>query len=446
MITKKIFNDLAIYIIGFGTCMGIILPFFVVISGNGAVFTPLFLILSVLFGSLIGLFSVILSRKVIGNKIKELSSYMINVETKLMNKEINHTIDSTLDETCLIKYHSEDELGDSSKAFNSLVQSLSVTLKTEVLIKEFTETLSIHLDLDQLSRATLSNLLINLNAQGGAIIIEKEGELNLVTHSGLSNVDRLLTDDRVWEVLNKQKRMVIEFPDDIEIHALIVDFKPKTLLIEPINYKESCLGVIVIAGINRMEQSHLSLIQLFGSSISLAFRNSITYSQLERLAANDPLTGILNRRYGLMRTKEEFSRSIRYNLPIGAILLDIDHFKNINDTYGHIIGDKVLKSLAQTVKMGLREGDVFFRFGGEEFMIILPGAARKDVYKIAEQIRYLIQGSEVHHMNQIIKITISLGGSSFPEHEANGIDELIDFADQMLYRAKESGRNISIIE
>ncbi|HKL47866.1 MAG TPA: GGDEF domain-containing protein, partial [Candidatus Izemoplasmatales bacterium] len=188
-----------------------------------------------------------------------------------------------------------------------------------------------------------------------------------------------------------------------------------------------------------------NLMELFGNGLSLAFRNAITYNQLQRLAANDPLTGIYNRRFGIQRLKEELSRSIRYNMPIGLVMFDIDHFKNINDNYGHVIGDKVLINLTETIKSTLREGDIFFRYGGEEFVVVLPGASIKDVMKTSEIMRHTIEDMVTKHNAQNLKITISLGGTSFPEHDEDNADDMLKYVDNKMYQAKDSGRNISVI-
>jgi len=158
------------------------------------------------------------------------------------------------------------------------------------------------------------------------------------------------------------------------------------------------------------------------------------------------LTGALNRRYGLTRLKEEFVRSVRSNQPLGIVILDVDFFKKINDTYGHLVGDRVLVSVSEIAKEAMREGDIFLRYGGEEFAAILPGASASDTRMISERIRRYIEDLEVAHNSQKIKVTASLGGASFPEFDAVDYLNLMERADKNLYKAKESGRNMSVIE
>ncbi|MCF7924682.1 MAG: sensor domain-containing diguanylate cyclase [Candidatus Izimaplasma sp.] len=448
MITKKIFNDLAIFMISFGIIVGLAFPFFVLVTGTPSsyILTPLFFTLCIIAGSLVGLFNIFLSRKIVGTKISQLSHHMSKVEKRIQLKDSSNSIETCLEDNCYISINSKDEIGDSAKAFNSLVSSLAKSFKTEATVKSFTELLSSYLELDKLAEEALDSLRINMKAEGGAIIIEKEGELKILTSFRIQNPETLLKNEIVWKVMTKQKRIMIDFPDDITLTNLVADFNPKNVIVDPIKYKDITLGVLILAGTKQFDQDSQNLMELFRHGLALAFRNAITYSQLQRLAANDPLTGIYNRRFGLQRLKEEFSRSIRYDIPIGLIMFDIDHFKTINDNYGHIIGDKVLINLTKIIKSSLREGDIFFRYGGEEFVIVLPGASLKDTTKTAEQMRHIIEDMETKHNSQVIKITISLGGTSYPEHDIENSEEMLKIVDSKMYQAKESGRNISIID
>jgi two-component system, cell cycle response regulator len=130
---------------------------------------------------------------------------------------------------------------------------------------------------------------------------------------------------------------------------------------------------------------------------------------------------------------------------LGLLIFDLDFFKTVNDTYGHIVGDRVLLAISNTTKECLREGDIFIRYGGEEFLVVIPGASSSDLLQIAENIRHRIEDSTISHHSQTIRVTISLGGVSFPEHPANNIQTLIDTADKKLYQAKASGRNRTIM-
>jgi diguanylate cyclase (GGDEF)-like protein len=162
--------------------------------------------------------------------------------------------------------------------------------------------------------------------------------------------------------------------------------------------------------------------------------------KLLEMATRDFLTGLLNRREGLRRFKEEVSKSHRNQQPLSAILLDIDHFKKVNDTHGHLAGDSVLIQLSETITAVMRDYDIFCRYGGEEFLLILPETPLPEGVEIANRIRTKI--SEVEYnigKKTSIRITISLGVAQLSGNEDE--DSLIYRIDQALYNAKENGRN-----
>jgi len=169
---------------------------------------------------------------------------------------------------------------------------------------------------------------------------------------------------------------------------------------------------------------------------SLRYRN-----KMRELAATDGLTGLLNhRRIGEM-LRDEMRRAERYNRPLSVLMLDVDSFKSFNDAYGHVIGDQLLRSVSQLLQSGVRTVDKVGRYGGEEFIIVMPETHKDDAYLLAERIRtaveeqayVVIAGEEIHR-------TISVGVASYPEDGLNP-QEVVERADSALYRAKDAGRN-----
>jgi diguanylate cyclase (GGDEF)-like protein len=163
--------------------------------------------------------------------------------------------------------------------------------------------------------------------------------------------------------------------------------------------------------------------------------------ELERLARVDPLTGLFNRRYFEERFYSEFSRSQRYRVPICCLMLDIDHFKRVNDTRGHQAGDCALKELALTLRRTLRDVDLTARYGGEEFVAILPETALREGIRAAERLRASVEANVFEHEGKPLKITVSIGVASYPVPGINDPEALLRVADDALYRAKEHGRN-----
>ena len=137
---------------------------------------------------------------------------------------------------------------------------------------------------------------------------------------------------------------------------------------------------------------------------------------------------------------KEVAYSRRYKKPLTLFMIDIDHFKNLNDTYGHQAGDHVLRRVSEVLAAGLREYDIVARYGGEEFSIILPATGKDTGATIAERLRASVEKQKYRHKDKSIPVTISLGVASYPE-DGDSPEGLISAADKALYAAKESGRN-----
>lgn len=162
--------------------------------------------------------------------------------------------------------------------------------------------------------------------------------------------------------------------------------------------------------------------------------------ELERLATTDPLTGVYNRRYFMDFAIKEFLRSQRYGHSFSVMQMDIDHFKKINDTHGHAVGDEVLKSFAATCQEALRESDVLGRVGGEEFSILLPETEKEGAMIVAERIRQSIAALKVNENDHPFHFTVSIGVTNLRQDDS-GIEAVLRRGDEALYLAKNGGRN-----
>ncbi|MFZ5472041.1 MAG: diguanylate cyclase [Myxococcota bacterium] len=172
-----------------------------------------------------------------------------------------------------------------------------------------------------------------------------------------------------------------------------------------------------------------------GGNIEAAY-----HDEIYRLTTVDGLTQIFNRRYFEEALERELSRCSRYGRGMSLVMMDIDHFKQINDTYGHLAGDYVLKQLASTVKTKIRREDIFCRYGGEEFALLLPEIDLEGAAAMAEKARKLIEKQRFEFDRQNIPVTISLGVTTLQAGQRDGAD-MIRAADAKLYEAKTSGRN-----
>lgn len=162
--------------------------------------------------------------------------------------------------------------------------------------------------------------------------------------------------------------------------------------------------------------------------------------QLAELAITDPLTGLFNRREFMQQLTAELERAGRYGHPVVLLMCDLDHFKQVNDSYGHQAGDQVLQSFARTLRDQLRQGDLVARYGGEEFIALLPETSLEASLVSAERIRLAVAALPVDTTSGPVSLTVSIGCAEFPRNGATG-ETVLAAADRALYRAKEAGRN-----
>jgi diguanylate cyclase (GGDEF)-like protein len=217
-----------------------------------------------------------------------------------------------------------------------------------------------------------------------------------------------------------------------------------SILCFPLNHEDEVLGVTATFS-NRKDAFDIYQtegIEILNNMASLSIDNVNLLHRIDEMALTDGLTGLFNHRHFQERLDEEIKRTGRTNEPLSLVLTDIDHFKSVNDNYGHPAGDAVLREISYIIKSRMRETDIAARYGGEEFALILTNTDVRGALKIAEDLRAVVEDKDFSSVDK--QITISLGISSFPD-DASAKQDLIEKADQALYYAKENGRNRSIL-
>ncbi len=167
----------------------------------------------------------------------------------------------------------------------------------------------------------------------------------------------------------------------------------------------------------------------------------LSNERLQELSSTDPLTGLFNRRYFMEALAGEFERVERYDTDLSFVMIDIDHFKRLNDTYGHQAGDDVLREMGQVIRDQIRTPDTPCRYGGEEFCVLLPQTPFDGAVEFARRLRLVVEGHPFPAQGGTVGLTASLGVSTAPSPRVGGYEDLIRLADEALYEAKESGRN-----
>jgi diguanylate cyclase (GGDEF)-like protein len=214
----------------------------------------------------------------------------------------------------------------------------------------------------------------------------------------------------------------------------------KSEMCVPLMFFGEKLGVLALdnASLDAFDLGDVQPLESVADICAAAIANARHFERTQQLAYLDGLTGIFNRRFFEMRIREELERAQRYNTNLAVVMLDIDYFKKLNDEFGHLLGDEVLRQVSTIFQQHLRKGDVVCRYGGEEFALLLPQTSGENAYEVAEKLRRTV---ETYHFPGVPRpVTISAGVAAFPACGKTR-DEVVSAADAALYHAKLSGRN-----
>ena len=244
---------------------------------------------------------------------------------------------------------------------------------------------------------------------------------------------------------------------DTEHHRAIFDPWPadcRSMILLPLKRQDKVIGSLNLASCRAdrfTPDSSTDFVERMANILAICIENSLNHERLKQVGLTDPLTGVFNRRYFESRCQEEISHTRRHKAPLSCMFLDIDKFKRINDTYGHAAGDVVLRTVSQLIKSGLRGNDVMARFGGEEFVVLLPQTGLQTACEIAERIRISVAAySHPVSAKENLAVTISIGVAQAPdeldEDDMAVAHKMLAAADTAVYQAKKSGRNKVVSE
>ncbi len=306
------------------------------------------------------------------------------------------------------------------------------------------------LNLQEATTRLLEQLAFVLPHDSASVQLLREGALEIINSEGLPNPSAVIgmrfpvTADNPNAIVYQTRQPYLLNEAD-KVHA---EFnKP------PHNHIRSWLGVPLIVrnefigllAIDSHEPFHftpdnIELVNVFAGQVAVAIENARLFDEVQRLAITDGLTGLHNRRHFLELAQTEFERARRYKRNLSAMIFDIDYFKQINDTYGHPIGDQVLCAIATICTDKLREADPIGRYGGEEFIALIVETPSSVALKVGERLRQEVENLTVHTEKGDLKVTVSIGIADLNEMTPN-LETLINRADQAMYVAKHKGRN-----
>ncbi|MBN1433230.1 diguanylate cyclase [Candidatus Fermentibacterales bacterium] len=218
----------------------------------------------------------------------------------------------------------------------------------------------------------------------------------------------------------------------------------KSELCVPMMVRNRIVGVIDLQSEtpSRFDENAVRQVRTLANMAAPALENATLHEKVQQMALTDELTGLKNLRYFESRLDEELDRAVRYNYPFSLIVLDIDDFKNYNDSFGHPMGNVIIGAVAGAIRNALRETDILVRFGGDEFVCILPLTGAKEAAEIGERARKRVEGTSAPHVSELPsgRVTVSVGVATFPS-DVSDRDQLLQTADERMYEAKKAGKN-----
>ncbi len=285
-----------------------------------------------------------------------------------------------------------------------------------------------------------------------AKIIETQYELNYIVPLIGEMLDRFISDHLIYVFLKQNNEFTLVWPKackDERIYEILKQLSPQTPYVLtnddkigafPLTSEGEITGCIVARStLDKLSTRDISYLEQLTRQSAITINRANAYAKILQYATLDALTGLNNRRQFEVRLKQEIATTKRQKNPLCAMMIDIDFFKKVNDTYGHASGDAVLRAVASVIKEHLRESDIPSRYGGEEFAVLLPYTHIDEAQIVGERLRKAVESTPVPIDKKNINVTISMGLAEFNPEETG--EELFERADKALYEAKESGRN-----
>ena len=337
-------------------------------------------------------------------------------------------------------------------------ENTSVNMEFLFLMKILSSQISLKLQNILLNEQSKINVEFHESMKNIAKIIETQYELNYIVPIIGEMLDRFITDHLIYVFLKQDDKFNLVWPKackDERIYEVLNQLTPETEYILTNNDKIGAFPLVSEEGeitgcivarstLDKLSKMDISYLEQLTRQSAITINRANSYSKILQYATIDALTNLNNRRQFEHRLGQEIATTKRQNNPLCAMMIDIDFFKKVNDTYGHASGDAVLRGVASIIKSALRESDIPSRYGGEEFAILLPYTHIEEAKIVGERLRSTVESSPIpiNDENSDVKsinVTISMGLAEFDNQETG--EELFERADKALYQAKESGRN-----
>lgn len=328
----------------------------------------------------------------------------------------------------------------------------SIDMEFLFLMRIFAAQASLKLQNIILNEQSKINVEFHDSMKNIAKIIETQYELNYIVPLIGEMLDRFISDHLIYVFLKQDNEYKLVWPKackDERIYETLKQLTPETNYILtsddkigafPLTSEGEITGCIVARStLDKLSKRDISYLEQLTRQSAITINRANTYSKVLQYATLDALTNLNNRRQFEVRLKQEIATTKRQKNPLCAMMVDIDFFKKVNDTYGHASGDAVLRTVASIIKEHLRESDIPSRYGGEEFAVLLPYTHIEEAKIVGERLRKAVETTPIPIDKKNINVTISMGLAEFSPQETG--EDLFKRADSALYEAKESGRN-----
>ena len=336
-------------------------------------------------------------------------------------------------------------------------QNAEVNMDFLVVMKIFASQVSLKLQNIVLNEQSKINVEFHDSMKNIAKIIETQYELNYIVPLIGEMLDRFISDHLIYIFLKDNEGYNLIWPkacNDERVYEVLKQLSPETGYILtnndkigafPLVSENEIIGCVVARStLDSLSKRDIGYLEQLSRQSAITISRANSYSKILQYATIDALTNLNNRRQFEIRLKQEIAIAKRQNNPLCAMMIDIDFFKKVNDTYGHASGDAILKGVASVIKQVLRESDIPSRYGGEEFAILLPYTNIEEAKIVGERLRKAVEKTLMpvnleDEIQKAINVTISMGLAEFNKTETG--EELFERADKALYEAKENGRN-----